>query len=73
MALQAVTSKFTITGLDTITPRYFWNGSELTEIMLFRGDVDEDGSRIKLRVLNTTHFDVVYAEMEMAGIKVKKV
>mgnify|MGYP001580803344 CR=1 FL=1 len=69
--LQSTTGNFVIVGISG--PKYFWKGQELTEVdrVLFHSDTDE--TSIKLKVQNTTNFDSVYAELESAGIDIKKI
>lgn len=63
---------FVVTGLHTESPKYFWKGTELTDVKRMVAHVDEDTHHVKLHVENTTTFDVQYVEMVAAGIKVKK-
>ncbi len=69
--LQSTSGNFVIVGSSA--PKYFWKGQELTEVdrVLFHSDADE--TSIKIWVQNTTNFDSVYAEMESAGIDIKKI
>lgn len=69
--LQAASGNFVVVGVSA--PKYFWKGQELTEVVRALLHADEDGTSIKLWVQNTTNFDAPYAEMESAGIDIKKI
>ena len=69
--LQSTSGNLVIVGVSA--PKYFWKGKELTEVkrVLFHSDADE--TSIKMKVQNTATFDSFYAEMESAGIDIKKI
>ena len=69
--LQTASGDFVIVGVTA--PKYFWKGQELTEVVRALLHSDADETSIKLKVQNTTNFDSVYAEMESAGIDIKKI
>lgn len=79
MSVETATGDFIIIGLNTAEPKYYWKGQRLTDVILCKvvkdnldgGDADDDV--VKLKVLNNSAFDSVYAEMSAAGIQVKKV
>ena len=70
--LTSAKGSFLFLDAHTATPKYFWNGVVLTEVRRMVVHHDEDTIHVKLRVENTATFDAQYAEMEAAGIKVKK-
>ena len=69
--LQTTNGDFVIVGVSA--PKYFWKGQELAEVVrvLFHSDADE--TSVKLKVQDTINFDSVYAEMESAGVDIKKI
>lgn len=68
--LQTATGNFVIVGANN--PKLYWKGQELTEVTRVLFQSSGDLASVKLKALNTTNFDVVYAEMELAGIDIKK-
>lgn len=71
--LATVTASFTVVGLDTSVPKFFWKGLQLTEVQKFVANIEADGTRnVKIHVLNTSTFDAAYTEMRAAGINIKK-
>ena len=64
----ATQGSLTMVGLNTQTPKIFWNGKELTGILSVRVDCDEDEQRIKIRVSAASD---VSAEMQAGGVNIK--
>lgn len=71
--MQTAVGDFVAVGMHTSTPKYFWKGTVLAEVHSVVAHVDEDTHHLKLRVSDTPTYDAMYAEMQSAGISIKKV
>lgn len=72
-ALGSARTALTILGMHTTTPEVFWHGAKLNHVVRVRGHSDEDGAEVTIRVNDPTGAqDQIYAEMVLAGIRVKK-
>lgn len=68
MTTSAVGS-LTMIGLNTGTPKVFWNGTEVSGIVGIVVDNDADSKRVVLKVKE----DALFAEMQAAGITIRRV
>ena len=68
--MQTAQGSLTMVGLNTETPRVFWNGNEVLGVTHIRVDCDADEQRVKLKV--SSMVDALYAELVAANITVKR-
>jgi len=68
--METAKGSLTMVGLNTETPRVFWNGNEILEVTHIRVDCDADEQRVKLKV--SSMVDALYAELTAANITVKR-
>lgn len=75
MGLAAASSTLVIIDPQTDTPKVFWKGIELTEVVGFMAHNERAPSDevVRFRVKNTNNFDAIYLEMTESGIHIKKV
>lgn len=72
MAINSVHGNFTVVNANTVNPKFFWDGTELTEVVNSVMHTYDGFASVKLTVQNTTTFDTQYAQMTTAGIQIKK-
>ena len=73
MTLQSTSASLVIVvGQPDALPRLYWRGVELTEVVGIKYAVDSDEQWLSLKVARTSTFDDQYAEMQAAGITIKK-
>lgn len=71
--LGSAKTALTILALHTPDPEVYWNGEKLNHVVRVRGHSDDDGAEVSIRVNDPTGVqDQIYAEMVLAGIRVKK-
>lgn len=70
MALQTAQGALVMVGLNTASPKIFWNGEEVTGISGIKVEWSPKEQEIKLRVDGNDDAD--YMALVSAGISVKK-
>lgn len=71
--MQSTVGSLTFVNIHTPQPEAFWNGRKLPVIEVICHSSKGDDATVKLKVDETvTGFDVEYAAMIAAGIKIKK-
>lgn len=71
--MQSTTGSLTIVNAHTAAPEAYWSGRKLPLLEIMCHSPKGDDATVKLKVDETvTGFDVEYAAMIAAGIKIKK-
>ena len=70
--IKSVNGKFVIVDANTVSPSYFWNGEQLTEVVGATFHSYGGLFLVRLKVHDMTNFYDVYAQMVSAGIKIQK-
>lgn len=68
--LNSTSGSLTMVGLNTPTPKVFWNGQEVPGVTSIKTNNDDGEHSVKLRVNGGA--DALYMELVSAGISVKK-
>lgn len=69
--MESVQDSLVLVGVNTSTPKAFWNGIEILGVIGIGVDWENDEHRVKLRVRGSNN--ALYSELTTAGISVKKV
>jgi uncharacterized protein YcsI (UPF0317 family) len=69
--LQTAQGSLTMVGLNTDTPKIFWNGALIEGITSVRTDWEDGEKRVRLK-LGGTISPALEAEMVASGITIKK-
>jgi catechol 2,3-dioxygenase-like lactoylglutathione lyase family enzyme len=73
--LGSTVGNLTVVAINTPQAAYFWRGAQLARVLEFAADVDDDRRRLVFRVADVADAaaEAQYAEMQAAGITIKKV
>jgi len=67
--IQSAQGSLTMIGLNTMTPKVFWNGQAVAGITGIKVDWEDDEQRVTLRI--NINNPALHAEMSAAGVKIR--